>query len=103
MVSKEQLIKCLSDAGHRESALKVQNWDEMDDIAKSVYKMLFKGRAPESRAVTGGQPVANARVQDTPPILDPKRGGKNIRPQGGDPKNPYNQRNAAEHPVGMKT
>ena len=30
MITKEELVKTLDEAGYRESALLLQNWDEMD-------------------------------------------------------------------------
>lgn len=35
---KLKLVKALADAGYRESALLLKNWDEMDDIAKAFAK-----------------------------------------------------------------
>ena len=42
-LSKERLIKALADAGHRESALLLKNWGEMDDIAKALSKNMEEG------------------------------------------------------------
>ena len=35
-----RLIKALEDAGYRESALLLKNWDEMDDVAKAMEEEL---------------------------------------------------------------
>ena len=37
-MSKDDLIKALNDAGHRESALLLKNWGEMDDTATALSK-----------------------------------------------------------------
>lgn len=39
-MDKRELIKSLYDAGHRESALKLQNWNEEDNLAKSFKNSL---------------------------------------------------------------
>ncbi len=38
MKEKEELVKALADAGHRESALLLKNWGEMDEVAKLLKK-----------------------------------------------------------------
>jgi len=38
-----KLVKALDDAGHRESALLLKNWGEMDDIAEAMAGELEKG------------------------------------------------------------
>ena len=40
-IEKSELIKALDEAGHRESALLLKNWNEMDDIAKSIKRSSF--------------------------------------------------------------
>lgn len=37
-LGKAELIKSLEEAGHRESALLLKNWDEMDTVAKSMHE-----------------------------------------------------------------
>lgn len=37
-VKKSDLVKALDDAGHRESALLLKNWGEMDDVAEEFFK-----------------------------------------------------------------
>jgi hypothetical protein len=102
MISKQLLIKSLDMAGHRESALQLQNWGVMDDIAKSMSNVLSKGRSAETRQLTGGQSTENTAPATVPPVVNPKLGGHNNRPQGGDPKNEYGTQAAGEHPAGSK-
>jgi hypothetical protein len=35
---KQELVKALDEAGHRESALLLKNWDQVDEIAEQMYK-----------------------------------------------------------------
>ena len=42
-MKKYDLVKSLSDAGHRESALLLKNWGEMDAVAEQMLKSLEEG------------------------------------------------------------
>lgn len=45
-VNKSDLVKSLFDAGHRESALRLQNWGEMDANAKALAKSKMPPKKP---------------------------------------------------------
>ena len=55
-ISKDELIKALDEAGYRESALNLQNWNEMDDVASLVKSTLERriNKNPNTRAQSVG-------------------------------------------------
>lgn len=75
MITKELLIKALEDAGHRESALCLQNWNELDSVAQLLKSELEKKVREEDLS-----------SRHTDPSINPALGGKYGKIHGGDPK-----------------
>ena len=67
----KELIKALSKAGHRESALLLKNWGEKDEVAKAFEKSI---RKPDTSS------------KNTDPSVNPALGGKYGKVHGGDPR-----------------
>ena len=83
---KEELVKALMEEGHRESALLLKNWGEMDANAERLSKAMSPNRWKHQ--ASGSDMRAYDTIRDNVPpkpqkVLDPKTGGSKLKdPEG---------------------
>ena len=80
-VNKDAIIKALADAGHRESALLLKNWDEMDINAEEMQKSLSKSNAIKPGGVNIYDVAANVERKNKRTGMEAPDAGKNVAVQ----------------------
>jgi hypothetical protein len=73
-IKKDDLVKALDDAGQRESALLLKNWDEMDDTAE-----LMKSKLEKQMEMDAADTGVNAAKADECHEDDPDHEKKEIK------------------------
>lgn len=84
MENKAKLIKALDVLGHRESALLLKNWGEMDSIAKSLEKQMLPPSGQAASPDQGPPGGANMAKEDKKKKMDFDKDGKKMKKEKKD-------------------